>query len=115
MRVVLVGDVDQLPSVGPGRVLHDIIRAEIIPTVRLGHIFRQAEASQIVTNAHRINRGQMIDISRNQGDFLFLPQEEPQAALEGIRRIIRRILQSLPLEEVQVISLCTIMSWEWKT
>ena len=104
MRVVLVGDVDQLPSVGPGRVLHDIIRAETIPTVRLGHIFRQAEASQIVTNAHRINRGQMIDISRNQGDFLFLPQEEPQAALEGIRRIIRRILQSLPLEEVQVIS-----------
>ncbi|NLJ33396.1 MAG: ATP-dependent RecD-like DNA helicase [Firmicutes bacterium] len=104
MRVVLVGDVDQLPSVGPGRVLHDIITAETIPTVRLGHIFRQAEASRIVTNAHRINRGQMIDSSRNQGDFLFLPQEEPEAALEGIRLIIRRILQSLPLEEVQVIS-----------
>jgi exodeoxyribonuclease V alpha subunit len=104
MRVVLVGDVDQLPSVGPGHVLRDIIAAGTIPTVRLTHIFRQAGASQIVTNAHRINQGQMIETGGEQGDFFFLPQEEPEMALVGIRRLLRRALETLPLEEVQVIS-----------
>lgn len=104
MRVVLVGDVDQLPSVGPGHVLRDIIAAGTIPTVRLTHIFRQAGASQIVLNAHRINRGQMIETRGQQGDFLFLSQEEPERALAAIRRLVRRALESLPLEEVQVIS-----------
>ena len=56
-RVVIVGDVDQLPSVGPGNVLRDIIDSDGVPVVRLDQIFRQAEASQIVVNAHRINRG----------------------------------------------------------
>jgi len=104
MRVVLVGDVDQLPSVGPGHVLRDLIAAGTIPTIRLTHIFRQAGASQIVLNAHRINRGQMIETRGEEGDFLYLPQEEPEKALEWIRRLVRRALESLPLEEVQVIS-----------
>ncbi|MGI6574379.1 MAG: ATP-dependent RecD-like DNA helicase [bacterium] len=103
MRVVLVGDVDQLPSVGPGYVLRDLIDSQTIPTVRLTHIFRQAGTSNIVTNAHRINHGQMIE-AKKEGDFIFLPIEDPEQAVIAIRQIVRRALQSLDLEEVQVIA-----------
>ncbi len=104
MRVVLVGDVDQLPSIGPGQVLRDIIESEVVPTVRLQHIFRQAESSGIVRNAHRINQGQMVDQDNSTGDFLYLRQEDPEQALQEVRLLFRRALESLPLEEVQVIS-----------
>lgn len=104
MRVVLVGDVDQLPSIGPGQVLRDIIESGVAPTVRLQHIFRQAESSGIVRNAHRINQGQMVDRDNPTGDFLYLRQEDPEQALQDIRLLFRRALESLPPEEVQVIS-----------
>ena len=79
-RLILVGDVDQLPSVGPGSVLKDIIRSNKMPVVRLENVFRQAEISSIVRNAHMINRGQM-PVFTQQGDFSI--QEfvsEPEAA-----------------------------------
>lgn len=71
-RFVLVGDADQLPSVGPGNLLSEILRADILPTVRLTHIFRQAEKSLIVRNAHRIVEGQMPQTGRRDEDFFFL-------------------------------------------
>lgn len=70
-RLILIGDSDQLPSVGPGSVLKDLINSDIIPTVKLKEIHRQAKESQIVTNAHRINNGEDIDITNNDGDFFF--------------------------------------------
>lgn len=75
-RILFVGDADQLPSVGPGNVLRDLL--DKVPTVRLTEIFRQAAESQIVTNAHRINRGQMPLIDRSKTDFIFLEREDPE-------------------------------------
>ena len=70
MRLILVGDTDQLPSVGAGNVLHDIIASGVVPVVRLTHIFRQALESRIVTNAHAINAGHNPDISNGlKSDF----------------------------------------------
>ncbi len=71
-RLVLVGDVDQLPSVGPGRVLADLIRSDAVEVVRLTEIFRQAERSLIVVNAHRVNRGEMPDLDAADGRRLLL-------------------------------------------
>ena len=71
MRLILVGDVDQLPSVGPGEVLKDLIRSECFPVVRLNKIFRQAEESDIIMNAHRINAGEIVEVKRSN-DFLFI-------------------------------------------
>lgn len=77
-RLLLVGDVDQLPSVGPGKVLADIIASGLVPVTRLTEIFRQAAASLIVTNAHRVNVGDMPEIAvRPEADFFFLPTEDP--------------------------------------
>src|SRR6202043_2390141 len=73
--LVLVGDVDQLPSVGPGQVLADIISSKAVPVARLTEVFRQAAQSRIVVNAHRVNRGQMpeLEVSANEGaDFFFV-------------------------------------------
>lgn len=80
--VILVGDVDQLPSVGPGAVLANLIDAGTIPTVRLTEIFRQAAASRIVVNAHRINAGRLPEVSRANGpesDFHLIHAETPEA------------------------------------
>jgi len=71
-RLILIGDSDQLPSVGPGNVLKDLIESEIVPTVRLTEIYRQAQESQIVVNAHQINQGEQIDLSSRDGDFFFM-------------------------------------------
>ena len=73
-RLIIIGDADQLPSVGSGNVLRDIIDSERFSTVRLTEIFRQAQKSLIVTNAHRINSGEMPDLSVKNGDFFFLPR-----------------------------------------
>lgn len=73
-RVILIGDADQLPSVGAGNVLRDLIGCGRFPTIRLNEIFRQAEKSLIVTNAHRINRGEMPRLDVKDGDFFFLPR-----------------------------------------
>jgi exodeoxyribonuclease V alpha subunit len=86
-QLVLVGDVDQLPSVGPGRVLADVIDSRRAKVVRLTEIFRQSATSQIVTNAHRVNRGEPIDLtlaSAEGSDFYFVEREEPEAVLATI-------------------------------
>lgn len=85
MRVILVGDIDQLPSVGPGNVLRDIIASKQFPVVRLTRIFRQAQTSMIIMNAHRINKGQSPDISNaRNGDFFFLEEEDPDRVADII-------------------------------
>lgn len=90
MRLVLVGDIDQLPSVGAGNVLRDIIDSGVIPVVRLTRIFRQAQSSRIVMSAHAINRGCFPDISNGQHtDFFFMKQEEPEKVAETIVSLVR--------------------------
>lgn len=88
--VILVGDVDQLPSVGPGRVLGDIIESESVPVVRLVEVFRQAATSRIVLNAHRINSGLVPELTRPRegSDFYFVPAEEPEEAVEKVLRLV---------------------------
>ena len=73
--LLIVGDIDQLPSVGPGQVLADVIASGAVPVVRLTEVFRQAAQSKIITNAHRINQGIIPDLSRPEGDsdFYFVP------------------------------------------
>jgi exodeoxyribonuclease V alpha subunit len=106
-HLLLVGDSDQLPSVGPGRVLHDIIDSMAVPSIHLETIFRQAEGSGIVTNAHRINSGEQPRL-RDLEDFFFFPQPEPEPCAELVvdllaRRIPRRFGLD-PRRDVQVLS-----------
>ncbi len=84
MTLILVGDVDQLPSVGAGNVLRDLIDSECFPTVRLTRIFRQAQTSRIIMNAHRINAGKMPDISNGRNTDFFFVDLEKQAAEKGL-------------------------------
>jgi exodeoxyribonuclease V alpha subunit len=81
--LLLVGDVDQLPSVGPGQVLADIIESSAVPVVRLTEVFRQAAESRIITNAHRINQGLMPDLAT--GDFFFVDAAEAE---DGVRKLL---------------------------
>jgi exodeoxyribonuclease V alpha subunit len=105
-RLILVGDVDQLPSVGAGNVLFDLIASGTLPVVRLQTIFRQAEDSAIVTNAHRINQG--LPPLYNDDDFLFIDRPDPAEAQATIVELVsRRIPKGLgldPLRDVQVLS-----------
>ena len=105
-RLFLVGDVDQLPSVGPGSVLMDIIQSNAVPVVWLKTIFRQAAESGIITNAHRINRGDYPQF--NAADFFFVERKEPPKALETIVELVTdRIPQKFgldPKRDIQVIS-----------
>jgi exodeoxyribonuclease V alpha subunit len=79
-HLLIVGEVDQLPSVGPGSALADILRSEVVPAVRLRKIFRQAASSRIVINAHRINAGQMLQLQQpEESDFFFIEREEPES------------------------------------
>jgi exodeoxyribonuclease V alpha subunit len=73
-RLVLIGDSDQLPSVGPGSVLKDLIESDVIPTIRLTEIYRQATESLIITNAHKINNGELPDLTSRGGDFFFIKE-----------------------------------------
>ncbi len=91
-RLVLIGDVDQLPSVGAGVVLKDLIESSIIPTMKLNEIYRQAKESNIVVNAHKINNGEKIELSRNEGDFIFIPENN---SLEQIKNLITIYLPKL--------------------
>ncbi len=94
MRLILVGDIDQLPSVGAGNVLRDIIDSGRFPVIRLTRIFRQALTSRIIRNAHRINAGQMPDISNGkETDFFFLQREEPE---EAVAEIVKLVKEKLP-------------------
>ena len=80
-RLILVGDSDQLPSVGPGDVLRDMLRAGVFPTVRLEHIFRQEEGSDIIVNAHAINAGEQIRLDTRSRDFFFLRRQDPETII----------------------------------
>ncbi len=91
-RLIIVGDVDQLPSVGAGNVLKDLIESNFIKVVRLKDIFRQGEASLIVTNAHKINNGEMPYINRRDGDFFFENKEDLEEILFTIIDLINRRL-----------------------
>src|SRR6202011_2884196 len=92
--LLLVGDVDQLPSVGPGQVLADIIASGAVPVVRLTEIFRQAAASRIITNAHRINQGEMPDLAPVEGgDFYFVDAADPE---EGVRKRLATVQERIP-------------------
>lgn len=105
MRLVLVGDVDQLPSVGPGNVLKDTIEAGLAPTVRLTQVFRQAQESQIVMNAHRINRGDFPLIHRKENDFTFTAIEAPVQAAGRIKgTVVSELRQGRDINDVQVIT-----------
>jgi exodeoxyribonuclease V alpha subunit len=107
--LILVGDADQLPSVGPGNVLREIIESDRAEVVRLTEIFRQARESLIITNAHRINQGVFPDLKNlpREGDFFFVEKEEPEGVLELIRRMcserIPRGFGFNPLEDIQVL------------
>ena len=106
-RLVLVGDADQLPSVGPGNVFSDIIRSQTVPTVRLTEIFRQKGDSRIVRNAHMINRGEHPDFEANTGDFFCLRRLNGGTAVETIVELCARRLpdnMNIPSASIQVLS-----------
>jgi exodeoxyribonuclease V alpha subunit len=107
-HLLFVGDVDQLPSVGAGNVLHDLVESGVIPVARLTTIFRQAAESAIITNAHRINQGQMPIFPRTARDFFLFAQDDAEAAAEMTvdvvaNRVPRRFHLD-PLNEVQVLA-----------
>ncbi|MBQ5427058.1 MAG: ATP-dependent RecD-like DNA helicase [Oscillospiraceae bacterium] len=106
MTLIFVGDVDQLPSVGAGNVLRDLIDSGVFPVVRLTKIFRQAAASRIITNAHRINRGRMPDLSNGkQSDFFFLEEEDPETAAQEIVRLVKeRLPRAYGTRDIQVLT-----------
>ena len=92
--LLLVGDADQLPSVGPGQVLADIIGSGAVPVVRLTEVFRQAAESQVIVNAHRINRGQMPVLEAREGsDFFFVDAADPE---EGVRKLLAVVGERIP-------------------
>jgi exodeoxyribonuclease V alpha subunit len=109
-RIVFVGDADQLPSVGPGNVLADLIASQSLPVIRLDQIFRQADRSLIVDNAHRINSGDMpeLDDDPESSDFFFVARDDPAAAAElAIDFATRRIPEKFdldPIDDIQVLS-----------
>lgn len=106
--IVFVGDVDQLPSVGPGNILHDLINSQIIPVVRLNKIFRQAETSDIIKNAHLINQGKIPILNSKDTDFVFLPENNLQIISEKILSLCKDELPKRlginPINEIQVIT-----------
>lgn len=108
-RVIFVGDADQLPSVGAGNVLRDMIYSEVIYSVKLTEIFRQAKESLIVVNAHRINRGEEPDFNERDKDFFFLQRNGEKEMLESIKDLCVRRLPNFfkecePLKDIQVLT-----------
>lgn len=90
MKMILVGDIDQLPSVGAGNVLRDIIDSEQFPVIRLTKIFRQAQSSRIIMNAHRINTGEFPNLSNGGNtDFFYIEEEEPELAAKKIVELVK--------------------------
>jgi exodeoxyribonuclease V alpha subunit len=109
-RLVLVGDVDQLPSVGPGQVLADLIASRAVEVVRLTEIFRQAERSLIVVNAHRVQSGRMpvLESIDKEGDFFFVERRDPEEALRTVVQLVTQRIPARfgldPLEQIQVLT-----------
>jgi exodeoxyribonuclease V alpha subunit len=110
--LLLVGDVDQLPSVGPGQVLADIIASKAVPVIRLTEVFRQAATSRIITNAHRINQGLMPELTAPEGsDFYFVDAAEPEDALRKLLTMVsRRIPERFGLDAVRDIQVLCPMN-----
>lgn len=91
-RLILVGDVDQLPSVGPGNVLKDIIHSGCFEVVKLEKIFRQAAESEIIMNAHKINKGEPVTLNKYSKDFLFVRRNSPDAIIAAMCTLIKEKL-----------------------
>lgn len=108
-RLIMVGDADQLPSVGPGRVLKDIMEADVFPVVRLNRIFRQAGESDIVVNAHKINRGEKVCFDNKSKDFFLLKREDAQVIYKHMIQLIREKLPSYVEAEPYDIQVLTPM------
>jgi exodeoxyribonuclease V alpha subunit len=111
--LLVVGDIDQLPSVGPGQVLTDIIESSAIPVVRLTEVFRQAAQSQIIITAHRINEGAIPDLRKPEGDsdFYFVPADDPETAVPRIIELVRtRIPHRFSLDPIRDIQILCPMN-----
>ena len=106
-RLVMVGDADQLPSVGAGNVLSDLLRSEAIPAVTLREIFRQAQQSAIIRNAHAVNMGLPPKLEANQGDFFFLCRRTPDRLVQTVVELVQSRLpekMNIPANHIQVLS-----------
>ena len=107
-RLILVGDADQLPSVGAGNVLHDLIASKVVPVARLTEIFRQAQESMIVVNAHRINTGGMPLVNGKDSDFFFERVENPEQIAQTVLSLVEKRLPGYlkvdPLKGIQVMA-----------
>ncbi|MCW5701979.1 MAG: ATP-dependent RecD-like DNA helicase [Bradyrhizobium sp.] len=107
--LLIVGDIDQLPSVGPGQVLADVISSRAVPVVRLTEVFRQAAQSRIISSAHRINQGSMPDLAKPVGDsdFYFVPAEDPESAVPRIVELVKTRIPARfgldPIRDIQVL------------
>ena len=105
--LLLVGDIDQLPAVGPGQVLNDIIHSGVIPVVRLTEVFRQDAASRIIVSAHAINEGRMPELTHRDGDFYFFTSADSGSAAETIVNLVAERIPNRfgldPLREIQVL------------
>jgi exodeoxyribonuclease V alpha subunit len=107
--LLIVGDIDQLPSVGPGQILADVIASGVVPVIRLTEVFRQAAQSRIITSAHRINQGSIPDLSKPEGDsdFYFVQADDPETAVPRIIELVKtRIPQRFgldPIRDIQVL------------
>lgn len=108
-RLIMVGDVDQLPSVGPGQVLQDIMDSHVFPVVILKRIFRQAGESDIVVNAHKINRGKNIELNNKSRDFFFLERNDVNVIYKHMIQLIREKLPSYVDAEPYDIQVLTPM------
>jgi len=109
-QLLLVGDIDQLPSVGPGRILRDLITSERVPVVRLREVFRQAQSSKIITNAHCINQGQYPTLepisNEPQSDCLWVEASEPLEGVQALQKLVSNLITNLgfnPATDVQVL------------
>lgn len=107
-KLILVGDADQLPSVGAGMILRDVIAAGVIEVATLTEIFRQAQESAIVLNAHRVNRGEFPALRGDAGDFFFIAKDTPEEVLEAIVQLCRDRLPAYgpyhPIHDIQVLT-----------
>ena len=106
-RLILVGDPDQLPPVGPGFPFNDMLRSGVLPTARLTEIFRQAQQSLIVMNAHRVNRGEMPELRVTNSDFFFMRRQREDAVVQLIRDLCTTRLpknMGIPADQIQVLS-----------
>lgn len=108
-RVIIVGDVDQLPSVGPGNVLRDLINSNFIKVVRLNEIFRQGKESMIILNAHRINNGELPYLNKKGGDFFFDNRENNESILQTILDLVNRRIPMFnskwnKVKDIQILS-----------